>query len=164
MRILNEKTLSLLWSWGRSESEELALRFDGNLRDLLAVIRSRAQGSRPVPPEDLARLADELYAAGDLLLKSARNAFEAAAEAHVLAGGAPAECENRRRHLESMKAAVGKTVVLRRTSVKELRNKPLLLVEVRGQRGVLQDGTDRWEASLDRLQLCERPGLLQRRR
>lgn len=164
MRILNEKTLSLLWSWGRSDSEDLSRRFDGNLQELLEVARARSESGRPLPPEDLDRLADELHSAGDQLLACAQNALAAAAEAYVLAGGTAAERNRRRQHLEAMRAAIGQTVILRRTSVKELRNKPLLLVDIRGARGVLQDGDSRWEASLDRLQVIERPTLRNRRR
>jgi len=158
MRILNEKDLTPFWSWGQPETEDLTNRFQTNLKGLVAVIQARMNSDRPLPPDDLLKLADELYAAGELLAKGMENCFAAAAAVSVSAANTKSERDRRQEHIDKLKAAVGHTVTLRRTSVRRLQGKRLLLEAVRGHRALLCDGEDHWETNVDHVEVLAPAG------
>ncbi len=149
MRILNEKHLSLIWSWDDIEKNELAVKYQTNLERLVSAIQDRIGRNEAPPPEDLKDLAAELQQAGELLHQSMQNSFSAAQTLHALAGATPAEQADRRKFIERMKKHIGKPVVLKQTSVDAIRGKQLILEEIRGIKGILRDGDQMWEAMID---------------
>ena len=151
MRTVREDDLEALWNWGEEERHELQKTFRANLADLMAIIEARIRGRSPVPPDELARLAEELQEAGETLREAMSNCFAAAGFAHLSAADSADERRRRARRLSGLQAAVGKLVVLRRTSVPQLKGRHVLLEEVRGLKAIVRLGNDRWATPVDRV-------------
>ena len=151
MRILNEKHLHHVWTWNDREREELTTRFQTNIELLLAAIFARLKDNDKPSAKDLKDLAVELQQAGEQLQQSMENCFEAAQTLYVLAAPTPEEQEKRKHALQQLAGHIGQPVVLRQTSVAELKGKQLLLEQIRGIKGVLRDGDQYWDALLDYL-------------
>lgn len=151
MRILNEKHLSLIWSWDDIEKNELVVKYQTNLDRLVAAIQDRINRNENPPPEDLKDLAAELQQAGEMLQQSMQNCLNAAQTLYSLAGATTAEQAERRKFIERMKKHIGKPVVLKQTNVESIRGKQLILEDIRGIKGILRDGDQVWEAMVDYL-------------
>lgn len=143
--------LRALWHWGDRERHELQKTFRANLSELLATIEARMKGGVRIPPEELARLAEELQDAGETLREAMSNCFAAAGFAHLSAADTVEERRRRARSLSRLQAAVGKPVVLRRTSVAQLQGRHVLLEEIRGLKAIVRLGNDRWATPVDRV-------------
>jgi len=155
MRIIREKDLQVLWSWGDSEREHLERTFQQNLVDLLNTVRARQATSRPFSREELQELAEELQQAGELLEQGMLNCFALAAILYTMAGGSAADQRKRQELLQRFRQQIGKKVRVVRTSVAELKNRVLTLEAVHGFKGVLRDGGERWETPIDRLEIVD---------
>lgn len=155
MRIIREKDLQVLWSWGDSERDHLERTFQQNLVDLLNTVRARQASSRPFSREELQELAEEVQQAGELLEQGMVNCFALAALFYIMAGGSAAEQRKRQELVDRFRRQVGKKVRVVHTSVAELKDRVLTLEAVHGFKGLLRDGEDRWETPLDRLAIVE---------
>lgn len=149
MRIVNEKQLGLVWNWDEQERKALAQKYQANLERLIYAVHERVDAGKGPAPEDLRALAGELQQAGEMLAESMQNCFDAATTIYTMAGSTPAERQERGQFLAQIQAHKGQTVILRQTSVPELEGKQLRLDELRGIKGILRDGDDRWEALVD---------------
>jgi len=155
MRILDEQNLSVLWSWGQLEEDELSARFRTNLIHLLESVRTWMAKGTEMRTADLESLASELQDAAELLDECRTNCYDLAATLHTMAGEDEKECGQRRRHLRDLGKAVGKEVRLAETSVEELKDRKLILDEIRGIKGIVKDGNDYWVAPLDRIEIVD---------
>ncbi len=149
MRILNEKYLSLVWSWDDVEKNGLALKYGTNLERLLFAIQERFNHGEPPPPEDLKELAGELQQAGELLSQSMQNCFEAGRALYGLAAPTPAAQNERKDLIARLKNHIGKPVILKQTHIAEIRGKVMILEEIRGIKAIVRDGEQRWESLID---------------
>lgn len=149
MRIVNEKYLSLVWSWDEYEKNGLATKYQANLDRLVDALEKRIAAGQPPAEDDVRRLAGELQEAGELLEQSMRRCLDAAGHIYEFAGRTPEDRAERAERFEQLRNHVGKPVVLTQSSAPELVGKHLILEEVNGIKGILRHGDDLWEALTD---------------
>lgn len=153
MRILDEKNLSVIWSWGQLERDELATRFQANLDKLLHSVHKWVQQENRVSGADLQGLAEELQDAADTLEACTARCYTMSRALNSLAEDDAATRKKRMQHLEALNAAIGKPVVLTRTSIEELRGKTLILERIKGTKAIVRDGDDYWETPVEQVEL-----------
>ncbi len=151
MRILDEKQLSVVWSWGQAERLELTQRFRENLGRLRQLVGQDSGRETVLSASDLEGLANELQEAGQLMEESRQRCFALSESLHVLAGGDETERRQRAAHLQAMKQAVGRPVELRNSGNRVFEGRPLVLEAIRGIDGVVRSGEERWQISLFKL-------------
>ena len=151
MRTVGEGDIEALWNWGEEQRHEIQKTFRANLSAVMSAIEARLKSRSPIPPEQLARLADELQEAGETLQEAMSNCFAAAGFVHLSAAGSVEERRRRARRLAGLQNSIGKLVLLRRTSVPQLRGRHVLLEEVRGLKAIVRLGNDRWATPVDRV-------------
>ncbi|MCF7854972.1 MAG: hypothetical protein K9N51_09255 [Candidatus Pacebacteria bacterium] len=149
MRIVNEKYLSLVWSWDTYEKNGLQTVYDANIRRLVEALRKRAETDQLPEEEDIRALASELQQAGELLEQSMNNCLNAAQEVYSFAAADNKERRKRAEMIEQLHEHIGKPVILTQTSVPDLEGKQLILEDVHGIKAILRDGDDLWEALVD---------------
>ena len=155
MRIVNEKYLSLIWSWDKSEREGLERRFQTNLERLVYAIQERLEAGTPPAPEDMKELGGELQDAGEILRQGSENCLAAARSIYAAAAGDDRKRAERMQRIEKIESLVGKHVKLTQASVPEIADRPMILHEVNGIKAILRDGDNYWEALVDFLAPCE---------
>lgn len=162
MRILDEKNLSILWSWGKVEEDEMSTRFDENLKALFSFVEKLKKDANAFNPDDIKALAEEIQEVSSILAKSSANCTDLCDKLRVLCGEkkqaaplgeSPAEAKSLSdtKQFKVMQKYVGKRVIVTRTSLKHLQNKTVILEEVRGTKGIIRDGEDYWETPLSHL-------------
>lgn len=155
MKIVDEKSLQMLWSWGDVERNEFDYRFKAALLALLRMVQRSGASSEGMSEQRIAGLATELQEAGKVLEECAVNCMTLASTLKSEAGNATDED---RRVLERLEATVGSEVMLSRTHVDELQGVALVLDEIRGTNGVVRQGEDYWQTPLNRLLVLPRTG------
>ncbi len=155
MRILREKDLQVLWSWGRNERDHLVRTYQNNLVELLKTVQARAQSTDPLPAEEVDALAREIQEAGEILEQGMNTCFALAGILYVM-GGKDSEAQTQRQeNLTRLASKKGEKVRVVRTSVRELLGRELLLEDVHGFKAVLWDGDGHWETPVDRVEPIE---------
>ncbi len=149
MRIVNEKHLSLLWSWDDYDKDILVRKYQDNLEQLVRAVVKRVNEGKAPAADDIRALAVELQEAGEILHQSVLNCFEAARAVYEQSGETDAEREQRHELFETLNNHIGKPVILSQTSIPELEGKHLILEEIQGVKGILRDGDNLWEAMVD---------------
>ncbi|NOY81059.1 MAG: hypothetical protein GXP31_08650 [Kiritimatiellaeota bacterium] len=155
MRILREKDLQILWSWGRNERDHLVRTYQSNLVELLKTVQARVQSSDPLPTEEVDALAREVQEAGEILEQGMSTCFALAGILYVMGGKDAEEQSRRQEYLSRLTSQKGEKVRVVRTSVRELLGRELLLEDVHGFKAVLWDGDGHWETPVDRVEPLE---------
>lgn len=151
MKILDDRTLHVLWSWGELDKTELEHRFKTGLLALLQTVRSRGGENHPaLEGKGTAALADELAEAGAILDECAANCMTMASTLRAESG------RDEQRMPKRLEKSLGQKVVLTHTNVKELQEGPLVLVDVEEENGVIGKGEEYWQTPLNRLLVLPR--------
>lgn len=151
MKILDDRTLHVLWSWGELDKTELEHRFKTGLLALLQTVRSRGGENHPaLEGKGTAALADELAEAGAILDECAANCMTMASTLRAESG------REERRMPKRLEKSLGQKVVLTHTNVKELQEGPLVLADVEEENGVIGKGEEYWQTPLNRLLVLPR--------
>ncbi|MFW5893707.1 MAG: hypothetical protein ACOCUY_01040 [Verrucomicrobiota bacterium] len=151
MKILDDRTLHVLWSWSELDKTELEHRFKTGLLALLKTVRSRGGEKHPaLEGKGTAALADELAEAGAILDECAANCMTLASTLRAENG------LDEQRIPKRLEGSLGQKVVLSRTNVKELQEGPLVLADVEDENGVIGKGDEYWQTPLNRLLVLPR--------
>lgn len=157
MRLLDKKDSSVLWEWNHRDRAELAIRFKSNLRRSLELIRGRMDDGDPLSREELTEFLNDLMEAAGTLGECTSNCLALASTIRAFIG----ESETADALIEStghLAGALGKPVVLTRTTISELLDKQLTLEEIEGANAIVRLGDDYWGTPVDRILVLPEPG------
>jgi len=151
VRILDERTLTVVWNWGADEERNLRTSYEANLRRLLAMVDERRNEGKPVPVEDLKVLTKEVQQAAETLNECALNCFVLAQLVYAQCADTAEKRQEREEWLQQLDSYIGRPVILTQTSIDELQGKQVTLEAVLGTKAVVRYGEERWETPIDRV-------------
>jgi hypothetical protein len=137
------------WHWTIQDRGQLAAKFKAAIADCLREYGIRDEDADM--PEEIEEQVSDLDDAAVALDECAANCHVVAKAVRATWGLASADAAPAVSVSDRLHRAVGKPVLLTRTTIDELRGKPLVLAQVDGANAIIQHENDYWGTPADRL-------------